>query len=138
MVNDMGAKIKALRMALDMTLIELGNKVGVGASTVRKWEIGYIKDMRSDKIRKVADALGVTPAYLMGWDESQNVEVGVVRANNGIIGQTNAPVTINGGASAPETKEEFELLRIYRALDVKRRIKLLTTAITLETEGRPE
>lgn len=134
MVENMGQKIKERRTFLEMTLAELGIKVGVGASTVRKWETGYIKDMRSDKVQRVADALGVTPAYLMGWDESQTVQVEKVHTNNGMIGQANAPVTING-APVQLSKEEAELLRIYKELGVKGRMKLLSTAMDLEEEG---
>ena len=67
---DMGQKIKALREEKGMTLEELGNKVGVGKSTVRKWETGMIANMKRDKISKVADALGVKPSYLMGWEDN--------------------------------------------------------------------
>jgi len=134
MVENMGAKINERRVALVMTLAELGAKVGVGASTVRKWETGYIKDIRSDKIQKVASALEVTPAYLMGWEENQNVKVDSVHANNGIIGQANAPVTINGGSPIQLSKEEAELIRIYESLGVKGRMKLLTAAMDLEEE----
>ena len=134
MVENMGTRIKDKRIALEMTLAELGKKVGVGASTVRKWETGYIKDMRSDKIQKVAEALGVTAAHLMGWEESQNVKVDSVHNNNGIIGQANAPVTINGGTPMQLTKEEAEILRIYKELSVKGRMKMLTTAMELESE----
>lgn len=63
----MGEKIKLLREQNNMTLEELGNKVGVGKSTVRKWENGMIANMRRDKIAKIASALHVSPAYLMGW-----------------------------------------------------------------------
>ena len=66
----MGTRIKNLRSENNMTLEELGNKVGVGKSTVRKWENGMIANMRRDKIAKLADALNVSPAYLMGWNES--------------------------------------------------------------------
>lgn len=65
----MGEKIYSLRTKNNMTLEELGNKVGVGKSTVRKWENGMIANMRRDKIAKLADALNTTPAYLMGWEE---------------------------------------------------------------------
>ena len=65
---EIGQKIKALREEKGMTLEDLGNKVGVGKSTVRKWETGMIANMRRDKILKVADALGTDPAYLMGWE----------------------------------------------------------------------
>ena len=66
---NMGEKIYYLRTKNSMTLEELGNKVGVGKSTVRKWENGMIANMKRDKILKVAEALNTTPAYLMGWDE---------------------------------------------------------------------
>ena len=66
---DLGERIKYLRTSQGMTLEEVGNAVGVGKSTVRKWESGQIANMRRDKIALVAKALHVTPSYLMGWDE---------------------------------------------------------------------
>ena len=67
---EFGEKIKALRLERGMTLEQVGNLVGVGKSTVRKWESGQIANMRRDKIALLAQALGVTPGYLMGWDSS--------------------------------------------------------------------
>ena len=72
---EMGKKIHELRMQKGMTLEELGNIVGVGKSTVRKWENGIIANMKRDKILKVSVALGVSPAYLMGWQESTDEEI---------------------------------------------------------------
>lgn len=68
---DMGRKIEMLRKEKGMTLEELGDKVGVGKSTVRKWENGMIANMRRDKIAKIASALGISPANLMGWPEEE-------------------------------------------------------------------
>lgn len=67
---DIGQKIKLLRLKENMTLEELGNKIGVGKSTVRKWENGIIINMRMDKISLIADALHTTPAYIMGLDDT--------------------------------------------------------------------
>ena len=75
---NMGEKIYYLRTKNSMTLEELGNKVGVGKSTVRKWENGMIANMKRDKILKVAEALNTTPAYLMGWDEAKGVKIPVL------------------------------------------------------------
>lgn len=74
MVNDMSIKIKQLRLEKGMTLEQVANIVGVGKSTVRKWETGMIANMKRDKIALLAKALGTTPAYLMGWkeDDKQN------------------------------------------------------------------
>ena len=68
----MGQKIHDLRKSLGMSLEEVGNIVGVGKSTVRKWETGMIANMKRDKIADLAKALGTTPAYLMGWDEKKD------------------------------------------------------------------
>lgn len=70
--GDMSNKIKELRKSKNMTLEEVGKKVGVGKSTVRKWETGMIANMKRDKILALANALDTTPAYLMGWiDEKE-------------------------------------------------------------------
>ena len=69
-----GEKIKALRDQRGMTLEQVGDLVGVGKSTVRKWESGQIANMRRDKIALLAKALGVTPGYLMGWEEQDSAQ----------------------------------------------------------------
>lgn len=61
-----GDRIKQLRIQKNMTLEELGQKVGVGKSTVRKWETGAIANMRRDKIALLADALDTTVEDILG------------------------------------------------------------------------
>lgn len=68
--NDMSKKIKELRLNKGLTLEQVAKVVGVGKSTVRKWETGMIANMKRDKIASLAKALGTTPAYLMGWEET--------------------------------------------------------------------
>lgn len=70
--EDMARKIKELRQERGLTLEQVGKAVGVGKSTVRKWEVGMIANMRRDKIASLAKVLGTTPAYLMGWEEDKN------------------------------------------------------------------
>lgn len=65
---NIGQEIKRLRTEKGMTLEQLGDKCGVGKSTVRKWENGMIKDMRRDKIEKLANALGVSPSHFFEYD----------------------------------------------------------------------
>ena len=59
--NEIGKKILARRKALGLTLEEVGNAVGVGKSTVRKWENGMIKNMGRDKIAALAEVLHMDP-----------------------------------------------------------------------------
>ncbi|WP_205687142.1 helix-turn-helix domain-containing protein [Clostridium septicum] len=41
--------------------------IGVGKSTVRKWETGLIENMRRDNIVALSKALNISPAIIMGW-----------------------------------------------------------------------
>lgn len=70
--QDMANRIKELRTSQGMTLEQVAEKVGVGKSTVRKWETGMIANMRRDKIAALAKALNTTPMYLMGWSDEVN------------------------------------------------------------------
>lgn len=67
--KDLAQKIRDLRTLHGLTLEHVAQQVGVGKSTVRKWETGQIANMRRDKISKLAVALHTTPAYLMGWED---------------------------------------------------------------------
>lgn len=53
--------IKKRRLELDLTYEDIGKFVGVGKSTVRKWEKGLIKDIGSDKLGLLADILQISP-----------------------------------------------------------------------------
>lgn len=73
--KDLARKIRDLRTLHGLTLEHVAQQVGVGKSTVRKWETGQIANMRRDKISKLAVALHTTPAYLMGWEDDFNISI---------------------------------------------------------------
>lgn len=72
MSEHMAQRIKDLRKEKGLTLEQVADIVGVGKSTVRKWETGMIANMKRDKIASLAKALGTTPEYLMGWEENKS------------------------------------------------------------------
>ena len=51
----------ARRQELGLTLEEVGDYVGVGKSTVRKWEHGDIENMKRDKIALLSKILKLSP-----------------------------------------------------------------------------
>lgn len=63
-------KIKRRRIELKLTMEEVAKLVKVSTPTIQRYESGNIKNLRRDKIKLLADALKVTPAYLMDWEES--------------------------------------------------------------------
>lgn len=62
--------IKAKRQELGLSQEELAKKVGYRDRTsIAKIETGKV-DLSQSKIIEFANILGVTPSYLMGWDET--------------------------------------------------------------------
>lgn len=66
--------LKTKRLEKNMTLEEVGNLVGVGKSTVRKWENGMIENMGRDKIVALSKALNISPLEILGMDENPTLE----------------------------------------------------------------
>lgn len=70
--------LKAKRLSLNLTLEEVGKFVGVGKSTVRKWENGLINNMGSDKIQKYAQILQISPLDIINknvsYKEDKNLQ----------------------------------------------------------------
>lgn len=67
--NILGKKIKEARKALNLSQEELATKLGyTDRSTIAKIEAGH-SDLTQPKIQKFAEALNVSPAYLMGWED---------------------------------------------------------------------
>lgn len=56
------------RKQLGLTLEEVGKAVGVSKSTVKKWEDGYISNMKRDKISLLAKVLDINPVTLVSSD----------------------------------------------------------------------
>ncbi len=63
-ITTMGERIKELRKGAGMTQEELGNKIGVSAQAVSKWECGSVPD--TELIPKIADCFGVAIDALFG------------------------------------------------------------------------
>lgn len=71
---DLGKRIRNRRLELDLTLEQVGKMVGVTKSTVRKWETGYIEHMKRNNIAMLAEALKVSPLWVMGIEDKSNSE----------------------------------------------------------------
>lgn len=68
---DFKDKIKSRRLELGLTLEDVAHKMGVSAPTIQRYESGEIQNMRKDKIQSLANALNLSPAYLMGWQKEK-------------------------------------------------------------------
>ena len=72
---NVGKNIAAARKRAGITQEELAGRVGYKTkSAINKIELG-IRDLPQKKIAAFADALGVTPGHLMGWEEKPAEEL---------------------------------------------------------------
>lgn len=116
-----GDRIKTLRMSKGLTQEELGDMIGVKKAAINKYETGLVVNLKRTTIMKLAEALGVSPVYLMGMDEREGDSL--IPANEPykapILGTIPAgyPVCaiedIEGYASIPyRDKENYFFLRV--------------------------
>lgn len=71
----MGERIRSLRKQHSMSMEELGQRIGVGKSAILKYEKSEVENLPRSTIEKMATIFGVSPAYLMCFDEwDENAE----------------------------------------------------------------
>lgn len=69
---DIGAKIKAARIARGMTQEELGKLLGVQKSAIAKYESGRVVNIKRSVLKKISDILGIRPSELIFEQIEQN------------------------------------------------------------------
>ena len=69
-----GQKIRFYRVHRHMTQKQLGQAAGIIEETIRKYEIGQ-RNPKPDQIKRIAEALGVTPYALSGFDIETDADV---------------------------------------------------------------
>lgn len=79
---DIGYLIHSRRLELNLTLEEIGNYVGVSKSTVKKWEDGYISNMKRDKISSLSKILKISPVSLITGELEEIKNINDIELNN--------------------------------------------------------
>ena len=70
-----GERIKSMRMRIGLSQVDFAQRIEVSKQTLYKYENNLVENIPSDKIEIIATMLGVTPAYLMGWQDRENKEI---------------------------------------------------------------
>ena len=72
---DIGKRIKEKRIELGITQEDLASKLGYKSkTTIAKIENGT-NDITQSRVVDFANALNTTPAYLMGWEDSESQSI---------------------------------------------------------------
>lgn len=108
-----GDLIHSQRKSLNLTLEEVGKAVGVSKSTVKKWETGYISNMKRDKIALLANILQIDPTELINDNESKessNLSNIVSQGNN--IYRIPVFETVSAGFGAYASNEVIDYIPV--------------------------
>ena len=70
-----GQRIKAIRKQRGLSIDELANAIGKNRTTIYRYENGDIENLPLGILGSLASALDTTPAYLMGWDQSDHASL---------------------------------------------------------------
>ena len=65
-----GEKIRLARQRKGVSQEAVAKALKTTKQNIYKYETGIITNIPTDKIEALASYLGVTPAYLMGWEET--------------------------------------------------------------------
>lgn len=74
-----GDRIKYYREQAGMTMDQLAQAVGVQNSAINKYEKGLVTNIPINRIRQIADALGVDPRQLLDFLDDSDNEVDELR-----------------------------------------------------------
>ena len=108
-----GEKIRNRRIALNMTMEDLGNAIGVQRSAINKYEKGLI-DIKSSTLQAIANALNISPVLLLDDVEGEDVEQFVTEAPKTI----EAKLLAQGVDSMPQEQRE-QALAIMKTIFVE-------------------
>jgi len=64
--KEVGARIHSRRKALGFTLQDVADRVHVACSTIQRYEAGTINKMKMPVLQAIANALSVSPDWLIG------------------------------------------------------------------------
>ncbi len=107
-----GRKLFAARKERGLSRMEVGKRVDLHETTVKRYEDGDIKNLSIDKLKQFAEVLGLDPAYLMGWEDSP------IGAKNAIVAAHRADPFADLPIEAQEQLEEYiEFLRAKYKID---------------------
>ena len=74
-MSTMGDRIRIKRLENRMSMEELGQRLGVKRAAVNKWEDGTVENIRRSYIETMARLFDVSPSWLMGFDDAQDVSI---------------------------------------------------------------
>lgn len=121
-----GQRIKMAREAKRISAETLSRKLDISKSTLYRYENGEIEKVSPDIVKQIGRALGVSPAYLMGWDKiTTNIVHGDNHGVNGLDTGNGNMNTFNFNNNTEKQDKHNDNMRNIGVADLKMQRSLL-------------
>lgn len=84
--KEIGLKIKQRRKALNLTQLQLAEKVGLTESSISRYESGKIATMPTSTVNKICSVLHIEPSELLGLTVENSFEYDLKEILNAMDG----------------------------------------------------
>lgn len=132
-LNSIGERLKKLRSDKGLSQQQVANFLKIKRQTYSSYE-NNVSSPSIEVLRVLAPYLGASSDFIIGLSDGKHKSeiYNAQNIQNSNLVQGSGSVSV--GEIDPTTKEETELLRIYRELDVRGRLKLMNSAFDAEDE----
>ncbi len=77
-----GNRIKNRRKEINLSVDEVAEKLNKNRATIYRYESDEIENLPITILEPLAKILNTTPAYLMGWDETEDDKITTIAAHH--------------------------------------------------------
>lgn len=129
MIMSFSKKLADAMKEKEISTRKLSELTGIPKSAIQRYTSGETEKIPIDRMILMAEAIGINPAYIMGWDSKVVAEK--LEHIRGITNPTAKKLQSLGKALdiyVPKDEKENELIAIYRRLNNSGRGILINTA----------
>lgn len=107
-----GAKIRAARIAKNMTQEELGEILGVQRSAVAKYENGRVVNIKRSTLKKISDVLDIPPFELIYNEEAGAKKKSATHDDSGLSESKKQLLALAEQCSEEDAEKLLQMMQI--------------------------
>lgn len=117
----------------EMSTRQLSELTGIPKSAIQRYTSGETEKIPIDRMIRMAEAMGIDPAYVMGWASDSTAKISKALGSDSPAAKKLQEIKRGLNLYSVTDSLEMELVDIYRSLNDKGRDMLVNTARSLAT-----
>ncbi|MFR5643205.1 MAG: helix-turn-helix domain-containing protein [Clostridium paraputrificum] len=129
--KDIMNRIQSKRIELKLSYQDLANKTGLSKSTLQRYETGSIRNIPLDKLEILANALEVSPMWIIGYDAPIEKEI-----SNKINSNDKATILLNSFNKLNEEGKDEAIKRVDELTELSKYKKEISKVVELPAKKK--